>query len=250
MQISTVIGKQVLSPQGEKLGYVINAYPARDMKSLAALQCADEDEEEYFLPAKNVVSYGDALIANKARQNTANGIASPVGNAVYSHTGELLGAVDDLLLGDGGEALFIVHRDGTKNAYPFSRVSVGDTLIVYPEGVKKPAPKPERKPAGKKPQSRVQAARETEPKPAEPQQSAPKPEPPAQPDPPAQPAPQADGGINRVNLLGRKVKKSVYDDFGYPIAVAGETVTPYTVAAARRSNRLLQLTVNTLTNVV
>ena len=54
---------------------------------------------------------------------------------------------------------------------------------------------------------------------------------------------------DRTNLLGRRVKRSVYDEHGAPIATAGERVTPEMIAAARRKNRLLALTVNTLTNL-
>lgn len=62
-------------------------------------------------------------------------------------------------------------------------------------------------------------------------------------------APAGSFRIDRTNLLGRRVKRSVYDETGAPIAVAGERVTPETIALARRKNRLLALTVNTLTNL-
>ena len=55
--------------------------------------------------------------------------------------------------------------------------------------------------------------------------------------------------LNRTNLLGKRLKKSVFDDQGKPIALAGERITPEILARARRSNRLLELTVNTLTNL-
>ena len=62
--------------------------------------------------------------------------------------------------------------------------------------------------------------------------------------------PRRDGfRINRTNLLGRRVKKSVYDETGAPIALAGERITPETITKARRKNKLLALTVNTLTNL-
>ena len=53
--------------------------------------------------------------------------------------------------------------------------------------------------------------------------------------------------LNHTNLLGRKVKKSVYDDYGIAIALAGERITPAVLARARRAGRLLALAVNTLT---
>ena len=53
--------------------------------------------------------------------------------------------------------------------------------------------------------------------------------------------------LNHTNLLGRKVKKSVYDDYGIAIALAGERITPAVLARARRAGRLLALAMNTLT---
>ena len=55
--------------------------------------------------------------------------------------------------------------------------------------------------------------------------------------------------LDRTNLLGRRVKRSVYDEHGEPVALAGERITPEVIARARRGNRLLALTVNTLTNL-
>ena len=63
-------------------------------------------------------------------------------------------------------------------------------------------------------------------------------------------APAADESerLCRTDLLGRTVRRSVFDDFGRPIAKAGEKVTAEMIGRARRSNRLLTLSMNTLTN--
>lgn len=245
MQLTSLIGKLVLSPAGEKIGYVIAALPSRDLKKVSCLLCADNDEEEFYLPVKNILSYGDALIANRSRTSIPTGISCPIGNAVYSHTGGFLGTLGELLLGDGGAPLFIVHHEGSKLTFPYSRVSLGDAVIVYPEGCKKPAPAKITPPKKTKPKSQPEKSAKSKTMPeAEPVQPVPDPQ------SSVRIAASPTDALNRVNLLGRKLKKSVYDENGCPIAVAGERITETIVSLARRSNRLLQLTVNTLTNVI
>lgn len=232
MQLTSLIGKQILSPAGEHIGYVLAARPARDLKKVSCLVCADEEEEEFFLPVKNVLSYGDALIAQRTRTTAPTGLPCPIGSAVYSSEGERIGTLGELLIESGSDPLFIVHEEGVKFTYPYSRVVLGDSLIVYDEGCKKPsaAKKPAHK-AEKKPQKKPAPAAKAEPA-------------------KAATAPNNEEALNRLNLLGRRLKKSVYDENGYPIAMAGERITKNIVSLARRSNRLLQLTVNTLTNVM
>lgn len=238
MQLTSLIGKQILSPAGERIGYVLAARPSRDLKKVSCLLCADDDEEEFFLPLKNVLSCGDALIAQRVRAEAPTGIPCPIGSAVYTNAGERIGTLGELLL-DDEETLFIVHEEGGQLTYPPARVAVGDSLIVYPEGCKKPA-------AVKKPSQKAAVKKTQKPKAVE--QAAPEKQ-----DAPEKAAAETAGtedALNRLNLLGRRLKKSVYDEKGYPIAMAGERITKNIVSLARRSNRLLQLTVNTLTNVM
>lgn len=245
MQITSLIGKQILTPAGENIGYVLAAYPSRDLKKVSCFLCADEDEEEFFLPAKCVLSYSDVLIATRTRMSVPTGVPCPVSYAAYTHTGSRMGTVEELILGEDADPLFIVYTDGAKVTVPAARAILGDALIVYPAGFKKPAParKPPRKEEKKAPVQAVQpAVIQAEPEPAS---EAPI----AQPTAETVQAHSPEDALNRVNLLGRRLKKSVYDENGYPVALAGDIITKNTVSLARRSNRLLQLTVNTLTNV-
>lgn len=225
MQLSLLIGKQILTPAGERLGYVTGARLDRGMARLVALAAADENEEEFFLPASAVRAYGDAVIAGNRKTSSPSGIPAPVGLPAFSETGESLGAVGDWLTEEGSGVLVLV-KDGVRTDVPAACVLAGETVIVYPspEATRRSRPK---KPAKKEP-----------PAPEIPPESVPEPEPEA-----------GKTGIDRLNLLGRRVKRTVLDGAGSPVAQAGEKITPEILSLARRKNRLLALTVNTLTNL-
>ncbi len=234
MELSSIIGKQILSPSGEMLGYVKGAYLSKDCSKLSCLICIDAEEEEFILPVRGILALNDAVIAGKMRLGAPTGIPSPVGSAVYSHRGELLGTVSDFLFGHSITPVFAVMKDGVRTTYSADCVSAEKTVIVYPDAVarKAAAPRKNSSPRKKNSSSASESASVSE----QPKKSDPKGDGPAE------------EGF-RLNLLGKQVKKSVFDGQGFPIVRAGERITPEVLLAARRNNRLLQLTVNTLTNI-
>lgn len=249
MELSTIIGKQILSPSGEILGYVKNAFLTQGNKKISSLECIDGEEEEFYLSARAILSIGDAVIASRARLSAPTGTRCPIGAAAYSYEGEYLGAAGDILLGDASP-VYILVKDGVRKSYAADCVSCGETIIVYPDKQKKIAAN-RLKSAG-----RASKAEKT----AEPAKLKHKnnltetnnvlhntdTEKSITTEEIIDQNPEAD---YRCNLLGKIVKKSLYDCFGFPIAVAGERITPSVLAAARRNNLLLRLTVNTLTNL-
>ena len=267
MLISSLVGKTVLSRSGERFGYVLALRPTRDMKKLSCLVCADEDEEEFFLPARAVLSVEDAVIAGRQRTNAPTGIPSPIGSPVYTHTGEQLGTITDIDTGDS--PALILFSNGEEHRIDVSCAAMDETVIVYPTAE-------DRRSAGSR-RTRLAtsgrtSAKKTSTTSAEksasnnkvqqqkniaPVQQFPKIQP-RQPEPLATSSKVSQSAastqtnsyqLNRTNLLGKRLKKSVFDDQGKPIALAGERITPEILARARRSNRLLELTVNTLTNL-
>lgn len=267
MLISSLVGKTVLSRSGERFGYVLALRPTRDMKKLSCLVCADEDEEEFFLPARAVLSVEDAVIAGRQRTNAPTGIPSPIGSPVYTHTGEQLGTITDIDTGDS--PALILFSNGEAHRIDVSCAAMDETVIVYPTAE-------DRRSAGSR-RTRLAtsgrtSAKKTSTTSAEksasnnkvpqqkniaPVQQFPKIQP-RQPEPLATSSKVSQSAastqtnsyqLNRTNLLGKRLKKSVFDDQGKPIALAGERITPEILARARRSNRLLELTVNTLTNL-
>ena len=269
MLISSLVGKTVLSRSGERFGYVLALRPARDMKKLSCLVCADDDEEEFFLPARAVLSVEDAVIAGRQRANAPTGIPSPIGSPVYTHTGEQLGTITDIDTGDS--PALILFSNGEEHRIDVSCAAMDETVIVYPTAEDRRSAGSRRtrlattgRTSAKKTKTSTTSAEKSASNNKVPQQKniAPVQEfskiQPRQTEPLAtssevsQPAASAQTNsyqLNRTNLLGKRLKKSVFDDQGKPIALAGERITPEILARARRSNRLLELTVNTLTNL-
>ena len=243
MLTSSFIGKRLITPAGENLGYVLGVRLSRDRRKLSCLLCADGEEEEFFLPARAVLYDSDALVVRKTRISSPTGILPPVMTPVYTHTGELLGTAADFRFGDEDPAL-IARKDGTETVCPLPNLCWGETVVLHPRPVTKPSGKKQTK---KQPDEAPADKPQLETMPA-----APEPLPVSRPAETEEPARTTgtDYSFNRLNLLGRKLKKSVFDGYGSPIAVAGERITPAIISAARRHNRLLQLTVNTLTNVL
>lgn len=252
MQIASLIGKSVLSCTGESLGYVIALRLTRDMRKLSCLVCADPDEEEFFLPARAVRSVEDAVMAGTSRIPSPTGIACPIGRPVYSRTGEFLGQITDVETGEAPE-LIISAPEGERRI-PLSCAVMGETVIAYPseEERRKSKGSRHRTPIGKPAAARQAPEPAAEAVPAEPSTRS-RPEDAAGHDPqPTCRRPETGANayrLDRTNLLGRRVKKSVFDADGKPVARAGERVTAEILSRARRSNRLLTLTVNTLTNL-
>ncbi|MGN0822956.1 MAG: hypothetical protein ACI4NG_04210 [Candidatus Gallimonas sp.] len=226
MQVSTMIGKQLLSPAGDSLGYVTDVKFTRRYDKISVLCCVDEDEEEFFLPARAVLACSDVVLAGPSRLSSVTGTDNPVGKIAYSSRGELLGTVCDVIC-DRETPMIAVSRGDLRIFYPLSLSAVRETVVVRSENEKAPARK-----------SRCKSRVCDEPVKTPPCA-----------DRPREPLSSEDSAENRLNLLGRTVKKSVYGEHGALLIAAGEIVTQSTLLKARRNNRLLQLTVNTLTNV-
>lgn len=222
MQISTLIGKRVLSPDGDELGYVLNVSLTKNRAKLLSLVCVDENEDEYSLPARAVLFEGDALVCDKIQSIVPEGNPNPVGMYAYTDCGQSLGAVCDVAFEPEGAFLSFTEH---KTPVPVSRIKFGQVVIVRSE---------KKAPAKKQSKERARQNKQEETKPS--------------------PAPQikksAETNVfDRINLLGRSVKRTVYGQDGVPVALTGERITPEILSRARRQNRLLQLTVNTLTNL-
>lgn len=205
MEFSKLIGKRVLSTEGETLGYVLRTYLSKDLTALKCLLCVDAEEEEFFLSAESVQKIGDVILAENAPLFSPSGVPCPVGKAVYDEQGSFLGIASALTSGANG-VLTVMGQLGEKE-YSTKRIIAKETVIVRSKlnnGVKKEPKKP------------LPEARDEKKK----SDSVSLPD-----------------SIYRMNLLGKTLKAPLTG-----LAKAGEPVTAEMVKRAHESNRLLELT--------
>ncbi len=219
MEFSTLIGKLVLSPEGERCGYVTQVYLDKNFTALSCLICADGEEEEFILPGSAVQGIGDAVVAGKARLTAPSGTPCPIGKPVYDENGVFLGAAS-ALSGGGDGVLTVIGKNG-KREFSVRRISTGEIVVVHykkPPVLKKP--RTQRKPRTQKTVKETSTAE----KPSRPEQEP------------------AKKSIYHMNVLGEKVHTPVDG-----LAVEGEKVTAEMLRRARENNRLLELTACVLT---
>ena len=123
MNVSDFFGKKVVSTSG-KAGYVISVNGGAGR--IECLVCADEDEKEFFIDVKNVLSVGDKVVFED--RQSAMKAAKPLrlGRAGFDEKGTYLGEVEDYVF--KGNKL-IKAKIGKKN-YPADELTCGDVIIV------------------------------------------------------------------------------------------------------------------------
>lgn len=233
MELSTLIGKPVLSPAGETLGYVKGAYVAKNMNAVSSLVCVDGEEEEFYLPVRAVLSAEDAVIAGNARLKEPTGTNFPLGAPVYTSRGEYLGTATELTLCADIAALSVTKNKRTVR-FSANRLAFQDAVIVYPERAKRPlTPRGKSAENNAEPQTehavRPPIAESGERKHAQPPENAQR----------EQEKPYAN------NLLGKRLKRALTDSDGKELVAEGEAITPGVVRLAAQNNRLLELSANT-----
>lgn len=127
---SELIGKPLLSRNGERIGYVKNIQTDKKLVRIRNLECCDEDEEEFILPVSAIAQLGKdaAIVKSLSAAGCKNCISAPFGIEVFSETGDKLGTLADFVR----ENFVITHyilSDGQK--VPADRlVSAADSAIV------------------------------------------------------------------------------------------------------------------------
>ncbi len=123
MKISEIYGKKVESTAG-KSGYVVSCNGTAG--KLVCLLCADENENEFFVDVKNIISVGSKIIFED--RETAIKSAKPIrlGRAGFDENGKYLGNLSDLSF-NGTQIK--QAKIGKKN-YPAEKLFMGDVIIV------------------------------------------------------------------------------------------------------------------------
>ena len=123
MNVSQFIGKKVVSTQG-KTGYVLSVNGGNGR--VECLACADEDEKEFLIDVKNIVSAGEKIVFDDRAGAIAAAKPLRLGRAGFDESGAYLGEICDYIF--KGNAL-LKAKIGKKN-YPAERLVCGDVVIV------------------------------------------------------------------------------------------------------------------------
>ena len=123
MKISEIYGKKVESTSG-KTGYVVSCNGAAG--KLVCLLCADEDENEFYIDVKNIVSIGSKIIFDVRETAIKDSKPIRLGRAGFNENGKYLGNLNDLDL-KGAKIQRV--KIGKKN-YPAEKLFMDDVIII------------------------------------------------------------------------------------------------------------------------
>lgn len=123
MNVSEIYGKKVESTAGKK-GYVISVNVIGGI--LECFICADENEKEFAVDVKNVISIGEKIIYEDRESAIKKSEPIRLGRAGFDEHGKYLGTLKDFSF--KGNKLSRV-KIGKKN-YPADGVVCGDVIIV------------------------------------------------------------------------------------------------------------------------
>lgn len=123
MKISEIYGKKVESTAG-KTGYVVSV--CVNEGRLECFLCADEDENEFAVDVKTVLSIGNKILYEDRESAIKTAKPLRLGRAGFDAQGNYVGILEDLTL--SGNRL-LKAKIGKKN-YALTQLSIGDAIIV------------------------------------------------------------------------------------------------------------------------
>lgn len=123
MKVSEIYGKRVESTNGKR-GYVISVNAGA--KRIECLICADEDENEFAVDIKNIVSIGSKIIYEDREGAIKASKPIRLGSAGFDESGKYLGKLVEYTF---TKSKLLRAKIGRKN-YPAEGVLTGDIVIV------------------------------------------------------------------------------------------------------------------------
>jgi hypothetical protein len=127
MNLSNLIGQNVLSYKGETIGYTRCPCFSARFKKVTALLCSDMDEGDFFLPLSASPNEGEPLLFTRKGKGKNAVVYSPLGRPVYDENGKLLGNADEMFLDDLAPRAIAVGED----LYPVEQITAfGDCILV------------------------------------------------------------------------------------------------------------------------
>lgn len=128
MNISEFYGKKIVSDGGRE-GYVVSVNGGAGR--VECLICADGDENEFTVDARDIVSVGNKIVYEDRAKAIKSARPIRLGRAGFDENGTFLGTVEDMEFKNGK---LLKTRIGRKS-YPADKLIYGDVIIV--KGLKK-----------------------------------------------------------------------------------------------------------------
>jgi hypothetical protein len=124
MKISELYGKQVLSCDKKKSGYVLGVSCIGN--KIAFLLCFDEHEREFYVDVNNITKMGEKIIYEDAAAKLKYAKLLRLGKAGYSESGKFIGHLEDCeVKGFDIKRAYIGNRK-----IDFARLVCGDIVII------------------------------------------------------------------------------------------------------------------------
>ncbi|MCM1545912.1 MAG: hypothetical protein NC033_02640 [Clostridiales bacterium] len=127
MKASQIFCMRIASENKKKRGYILAVSCVKDM--IEGYICCDERENEFFAESAGVkFAGGEATFLLTGKENK-KGYRLRLGQPLYSSGGKFLGYIDDYTV--KGSRIVFAHSG--KRKFPFSRLIVGDVVILRDE---------------------------------------------------------------------------------------------------------------------
>lgn len=123
MNISEFYGKKVVS-DGGKTGYVVSVNGGAGR--IECLVCADSDEKEFTVDARDVISVGNNIVYEDRERAIKAARPIRLGRAGFDEYGTFLGTVEDMEFRNGK----LLKTKIGKKSYPADKLIYGDVIIV------------------------------------------------------------------------------------------------------------------------
>jgi len=123
MNISKLYGKPVVCADGGR-GYVLSVY--EEDGNISCLNCADEEEREFVLPADDITSFKGGIKFRGKKRKRANGNMLRIGRGCFDERGNYLGKLNEINF--TGKKLISIKVGSY--LFPVDCAIFGDVIII------------------------------------------------------------------------------------------------------------------------
>jgi hypothetical protein len=124
MKISELYGKEIISSNNKRRGYVLGVNLQGDR--VAFLYCCDENEREFYVDVNYIISIGEKIVYDDIAARIKRATRLRLGSSTFGLNGRYIGTFYDCEM----ENYTIKRAYVGGKSYPFSRLVCGDIVLV------------------------------------------------------------------------------------------------------------------------